>query len=75
MNTLIGDQLSDFVVVIEQAGVPALRVGFTVAVIVFLLGGVFIFRRRHQLAIQTLIITSLPSATTGWRKSFLFGAA
>jgi hypothetical protein len=44
-------------------------------VIVFLLGGVFIFRRRHQLAIRTLIITSLPSATTGRRKSFLFGAA
>ena len=35
--------------VIEPAGVPALRVGFTFAVIVFLLAGVFIFRRRHQL--------------------------
>jgi hypothetical protein len=33
---------------IEQAGVPALRVAFTLAVIVFLLGGIFIFRRRHQ---------------------------
>jgi hypothetical protein len=48
MNTLIGDQLSDFVAVIEQPGVPALRVGFTLAVIVFLLAGVFIWRRRHQ---------------------------
>jgi hypothetical protein len=37
------------IAVIEQQGVPALRVGFTVAVIVFLLAGVFIFRRRHQL--------------------------
>ena len=36
------------VAVIEQAGVPALRVGFTLAVIVFLLAGVFIWRRRHQ---------------------------
>ena len=36
------------VAVIEQAGVPALRVGFTLAVIVFLLTGVFIWRRRHQ---------------------------
>jgi hypothetical protein len=36
------------VAVIEQAGVPALRVAFTVAVIIFLLGGIFIFRRRHQ---------------------------
>jgi hypothetical protein len=33
---------------IEQAGIPALRVAFTVAVIIFLLAGVFIFRRRHQ---------------------------
>ena len=35
--------------VIEQTGVPALRVAFTLAVIVFLLAGVFIWRRRHQL--------------------------
>jgi hypothetical protein len=48
MNTPIGDQLSDFVAVIEQPGVPVLRVGFTLAVIVFLLAGVFIWRRRHQ---------------------------
>jgi hypothetical protein len=48
MNPLIGDQLSDFIAVIEQQGVPALRVGFTLAVIVFLLAGVFIWRRRHQ---------------------------
>ena len=33
---------------IEQAGVPVLRVGFTLAVIVFLLAGVFIWRRRHR---------------------------
>jgi hypothetical protein len=36
------------IAVIEQAGVPALRVAFTVAVIIFLFGGIFIFRRRHQ---------------------------
>jgi hypothetical protein len=36
------------IAVIEQAGVPALRVAFTIAVIVFLLGGIFIFRRRHH---------------------------
>ena len=34
--------------VIEQAGIPALRVGFTLAVIMFLLAGVFIWRRRQQ---------------------------
>ena len=37
-----------FLAVIEEAGIPALRVAFTIAVIVFLLGGISIFRRRHQ---------------------------
>ncbi len=36
------------IAVIEQAGVPALRIAFTLAVIIFLFGGVLIFRRRHQ---------------------------
>jgi len=36
------------IAVIEQPGVPVLRVGFTLAVIVFLLAGVFIWRRRHE---------------------------
>jgi hypothetical protein len=44
---LVTDAIGSFVAVIEQAGLPALRVAFTVAVIVFLLGGVFIWRRRH----------------------------
>ena len=35
------------IAVIEQAGVPALRVAFTLAAIVFLLGAIFIFRKRH----------------------------
>jgi hypothetical protein len=34
--------------VIEQAGVPALRIAFSIAVILFSLGGIFIWRRRHQ---------------------------
>lgn len=34
--------------VVEQAGLPALRIAFTIAVIIFLYGGIFIFRRRHQ---------------------------
>jgi len=33
---------------IEQAGVPALRIAFTLAVIIFLFVGIIIFRRRHQ---------------------------
>ena len=36
------------IAVIEQAGVPALRVAFTIAVLIFLFTGVFIWRRRHQ---------------------------
>jgi hypothetical protein len=40
--------ISEMMAVIEQAGVPALRVAFTVAVIVFLFAGIFIWRRRHQ---------------------------
>ena len=36
------------IAVIEQAGVPALRIAFTLAVIIFLFGGITIFRRRHQ---------------------------
>jgi hypothetical protein len=33
---------------IEHAGLPALRIAFTIAAIFFLYVGVFIFRRRHQ---------------------------
>ena len=33
---------------IEQEGVPALRVAFTLAVIMFLFAGVLIWHRRHQ---------------------------
>jgi hypothetical protein len=33
---------------IEQAGVPALRVVFTGAVILFLFAGAFIWHKRHQ---------------------------
>jgi hypothetical protein len=48
MNTLVTNQVAAFVAVIEQQAAPALRVGFTLAVITFLLAGVFIWRRRHQ---------------------------
>lgn len=36
------------IAVIEQAGVPALRIAFTIAVIIFVFAGIFIWRRRHQ---------------------------
>ena len=48
MKTLISDQIIAFIAVIEQAGIPALRVAFSIAVLVFLYGGVLIFRKRHQ---------------------------
>jgi hypothetical protein len=48
MNALISDEIIALVAVIEQAGVPALRVVFTIAVIIFLMGGILIFRKRHQ---------------------------
>jgi len=44
----MGTNISLMMAVIEQAGVLALRVAFTIAVIVFFLAGSFIWRRRHQ---------------------------
>ena len=49
MNRLVAHQIASLIAGIEPTGLAALRVGFTFAVIVFLLAGVFIFRRRHQL--------------------------
>jgi hypothetical protein len=48
MNPLMSDRIIAFIAVIEEAGIPALRCAFTLAVIVFLLVSIFIFRRRHQ---------------------------
>ena len=49
MNMLVAGQVTPFMAAIEQAGVPALRVVFSVALLGFLCGGVLIFRKRHQL--------------------------
>ncbi len=48
MNILVTYRIMAFMAVIEQAGLPALRVAFSIAVIVFLFGGYVIFRKRHQ---------------------------
>ena len=48
MNILATYHVMAFMAVIEQAGIPALRVAFTIAVIVFLFGGYVIFRNRHE---------------------------
>jgi hypothetical protein len=65
------------VAVIEQAGVRALRVAFTVAVIIVLLAGAFIWRKRHQLfdAIQTSRTISPSFGTVAWKQSCLSGVA
>ena len=38
-----------FLLAIQPAGVPALRIGFTIALLLALGAGVFIYRRRDQL--------------------------
>jgi hypothetical protein len=48
MNMLVIYQVMPFVAVIEQAGIPALRMVFSVALLGFLCAGVLIFRKRHQ---------------------------
>jgi hypothetical protein len=49
MNILVSYQVMALMATaIEQAGLPALRVAYTIAVFVLLCGGFVIFRRRHQ---------------------------
>jgi hypothetical protein len=48
MNVLAAYQIASFVAAIEQAGIPALRIVSSVALLGFLCGGVLIFRKRHQ---------------------------
>jgi hypothetical protein len=48
MNMLVPCQIAPFVAAIEQAGIPALRIVFSVALLGLLCGGVLIFRKRHQ---------------------------
>jgi hypothetical protein len=49
MKTLIIHQITPIVAAIEQAGVPALRGAFSIAALVFVLVGIVISRKRHQL--------------------------
>ena len=48
MNTVVADQVAPLTAVIEQAGVPALRVAFTIAVAALAGAGLLIFHKRHQ---------------------------
>jgi hypothetical protein len=73
MNTLVTNQAAAFVAVIEQQAVPALRVGFTLAVIIFLLAGVFIWRRRHQFFDRDPIVENdVPVARHNREEEILF---
>jgi cytochrome b561 len=76
MNILVTYQVMAFMAVIEQAGIPALRVAFTIAVIVFLFGGYVIFRKRHQFFDRDPTFRTMcqSSDTIVWKKSYLFGA-
>jgi hypothetical protein len=48
MNTLVADQVAPLMALIEQQGVPALRVAFTIAVVALAGVGLFIFHKRRQ---------------------------
>jgi hypothetical protein len=72
MNTLVTDQVAAFIAVIEQQGVVALRVGFTLAVIVFLFAGVFIWRRRHQFFDRDPNIENVPVVRHNREEEILF---
>jgi len=48
MNMLVICRVTPFIALIEQVGVPAPRIAFTIAVIIFLIGGILIFRSRHR---------------------------
>jgi len=48
MKTVIIEQMTSLIAVIQSAGVPALRVAFTIAVVALAGVGLFIFHKRHQ---------------------------
>jgi hypothetical protein len=48
MSAFASVQLTSSLAAIEAAGIPALRIAFTLAVVGFATIGVFIYRRRHQ---------------------------
>jgi hypothetical protein len=49
MKTVIIEQMTSLIAVIQSAGVPALRVAFTIAVVALAAAGLLIFHKRHQL--------------------------
>lgn len=49
MNTLVTEQITSFIALIQHAGVPALRIAFTIAVLAMSGVGLYTFQKRHQL--------------------------
>jgi hypothetical protein len=43
------EQFPTLIIAIESAGIPALRVAVTIAVVALVSAGLFIFHKRHQL--------------------------
>jgi hypothetical protein len=49
MKHAMTEQITILISAIESAGIPALRVAVTIAVVALVGAGLFIFHRRHQL--------------------------
>jgi len=58
MKTLIYYQIPPVIAAIEQSGIAALRGAFSLAALVFVLVGILIFRRRHQLFDRDLAVVN-----------------
>ena len=72
MNTVISNQIVALVAVIEPAGVPALRIAFTTAMTIFLIGGILIFRSRHRFLIVTQMLNDVPVVRHNRMEEILF---
>jgi len=54
MNTLVTEQITSFIAMTQHAGIPALRVAFTIAALAMSGVGLYTFQKRHQLFDQDL---------------------
>lgn len=48
MNTLVTEQITSFIAMIQHAGIPALRIAFIIAVLAMSGVGLYTFQKRHQ---------------------------
>jgi len=49
MNTLVTGQITSFIAMTQHAGIPALRIAFTIAALAMSGVGLYTFQKRHQL--------------------------